>query len=46
VGKPAARRLLADWKRCLAGSETVDATPRRDFADLMESEPWLGQASR
>ena len=46
VGKQKARRLLADWKRCLAGSETVDATPRRDFTDLMESEPWLGQAPR
>jgi hypothetical protein len=42
LGKKEARRMLADWKRCLASSETVDATARRDFADLMESEPWLG----
>ena len=41
-GKKAARQMLADWKSCLAGSRTVDATPRRDFADLMESVPWLG----
>jgi len=42
LGKQVARQMLADWKRCLVGSETVDATPRRDFADLMESVPWLG----
>ena len=42
LGKQAARRMLADWKRCLARSETIDATPRRDIADLMESVPWLG----
>lgn len=42
LGKRAARRMLADWKRCLASSETVDATARRDFADLNESVPWLG----
>jgi len=34
--------MLAGWKRCLAGSETADATPRRDFTDLIESAPWLG----
>jgi hypothetical protein len=42
-GKQSARRMLADWKRCLAASETVDAKPRRDFADLPESVPWLGR---
>lgn len=41
-GKQAARRMLAGWKRCVADSETVDATARRDFADLPESAPWLG----
>lgn len=41
-GKPAARRMLADWKRCLAASTTVDATPRRDFTDLPDEVPWLG----
>ncbi len=41
-GKQAAHKMLADWRRCLAGSETVDATARRDFADLPESVPWLG----
>jgi len=45
-GKPAARRMLADWQRCLVGSEIVDATPRRDFADLSESVPWLGLPPR
>jgi len=45
-GKEAARQMLADWKRCLASSETVDATARRDFADLMESVPWLGYPPR
>jgi hypothetical protein len=43
LGKRTARRMLADWKRCLASAETVDATPRRDFADLPESVPWLGR---
>jgi hypothetical protein len=41
-GKEAARHMLADWKRCLAGAETVDAAARRDFTDLAESVPWLG----
>jgi len=41
-GKQAARTMLADWKSCLAGSETVDAAPRRDFSDLPESVAWLG----
>jgi len=41
-GKQAARKKLADWKRCLVGSVTVDAVPRRDFADLADSVPWLG----
>ena len=45
-GKQAARKMLAEWKRCLAGSETVDATARRDFTDLMESVPRLGQPPR
>ena len=45
-GKQAARKMLADWRRCLAGSETVDAVPRRDFADLAESVPWLGLTER
>jgi hypothetical protein len=45
-GKPAAHRMLADWQRCLAGSETVDATPRRDFTDLSETVPWLGMPPR
>jgi hypothetical protein len=42
LGKQAARQMLADWKRCLAGSETADATARRDYTDLAESVPWLG----
>ena len=42
LGKQTARQMLADWKRCLAGSETRDATARRDYADLAESVPWLG----
>jgi hypothetical protein len=42
LGKQAARQMLADWKRCLVSSESVDATARRDFADLNESVPWLG----
>jgi hypothetical protein len=42
LGKHAARQMLADWKRCLASSETAAATARRDFTDLMESVPWLG----
>jgi len=46
LGKPKARQMLADWKRCLAGSETIDATPRRDFTDLAESVPWLGLPPR
>jgi hypothetical protein len=45
-GKPAARQMLADWQRCLVSSETVDATPRRDFVDLPESVPWLGMPPR
>jgi hypothetical protein len=45
-GKRAARQMLADWKRCLEGSKTVDATPRRDFTDLAESVPWLGQPTQ
>jgi len=45
-GKKAARKMLADWKRCLASSKTVDATARRDFADLAESVPWLGLPPR
>jgi len=42
LGKEAAAQMLADWKCCLGGSETVDARARRDFTDLMESAPWLG----
>ena len=45
-GRQAAGRMLADWQQCLAGSETVDAAPRRDFADLSESVPWLGMPQR
>ena len=45
-GRQQARQMLADWRRCLAGSETVDATARRDFADLPESVPWLGLPPR
>lgn len=45
-GKHAAHEMLAEWKRCLASSKTVDATPRRDFTDLPESEPWLGAPLR
>jgi len=45
-GKPAGGQMLADWKRCLASSETVDATPRRDISDLLESVLWLGQPQR
>jgi hypothetical protein len=45
-GKSTADQMLADWQSCLAGSETVDATARRDFTDLSESEPWLGLPTR
>jgi hypothetical protein len=45
-GKQAARQMLAEWQRCLAGSEMVDATARRDFVDLAESVPWLGLPPR
>ena len=45
-GKQAADEILADWERCLVRSETVDATARRDFADLSESEPWLSLPPR
>ena len=45
-GKQTARQMLADWRRCLAGSETVDATARRDYTDLAESVPWLGLPPR
>ena len=30
--KQGAQQMLADWQRCLAGSERVDATPRRGSA--------------
>ncbi len=46
LGGQAARQMLADWKSCLASSETVDATARRDFSDLSESVPWLGLPAR
>jgi hypothetical protein len=42
LGREAADKMLADWKSCLAGSETVDATARRDYTDLPELVPWLG----
>lgn len=45
-GKQAAHKMLADWQRCLAGSETVDATPRRDITDLPESATWPGLPPR
>ena len=45
-GKKAARQVLADWQTCLAGSETVDATSRRDFTDLPDSAAWPGLPSR
>lgn len=45
-GRPLARQMLADWRRCLAGSETIDATARRDYADLDDSVPWLGMPPR
>lgn len=45
-GRRTARRMLADLRRCLASSETVDATARRDFTDLSESVPWLGLPAR
>jgi hypothetical protein len=45
-GKQVADRMLADWQRCLAGSETMDATARRDLTDLTESVPWLGLPPR
>jgi hypothetical protein len=45
-GKPASQRMLADWQRCVASSVTVDAAPRRDFADLAETVPWLGLPPR
>lgn len=45
-GKKAARQMLVDLQACLASTETVDATARRDFADLSESEPWLGLPPR
>jgi hypothetical protein len=41
-GKEAADKMLADWQGCLAGSETADAAPRRDFTDLDSSVGWLG----
>jgi hypothetical protein len=46
LGREAADKVLADWKSCLAGSETDDATPRRDYTDLPDSVPWLGTAGR
>jgi hypothetical protein len=45
-GRKAARQMLADWQTCLAGSETVDATARRDFTDLPESVTWPGLLPR
>lgn len=45
LGKAAAEKMLADWKSCLAGSETVDATARRGYTDLPESVPWLGSTA-
>lgn len=45
-GKSAAKKMLADWQRCLAGSETVEATARRDFTDLSESATWPGLPPR
>jgi hypothetical protein len=45
-GQPAADRMLADWQRCLAGSETVDAAPRPDFTDLDPATVWPGLPSR
>jgi hypothetical protein len=44
-GKPAAHQMLADWQRCLVSTETVDARPRRDLTDLMESVPWIGRSA-
>jgi hypothetical protein len=41
-GRKAARQMLADLQTCLAGSETVDATARRDYTDLPESVTWPG----
>ena len=46
LGKEAARRMLDDWTSCLTGSETADATARRDYTDLPDSVPWLGAAPR
>jgi len=45
-GKHVAQKMLADWQRCLAGSETVEATARRDFTDLSESATWPGLPPR
>lgn len=42
LGREAADKMLADWKSCLAGSESVDATPRRDYTDLPDSVRWPG----
>jgi hypothetical protein len=46
LGKEAAGKMLADWKRCLAGSGTVDAAARRDFTDLPDSASWPGLPPR
>lgn len=45
-GKEDADAILGDWESCIAGSETVDAVPRRDFADLDDSVPWFGLQKR
>jgi hypothetical protein len=45
-GRKAARQMLDDWQSCLAGSETVEATARRDFTDLPEPVPWPGLPPR
>ena len=46
LGKEAAGRMLDDLKRCLAGTETAEATARRDFTDLPDSAPWPGLPPR
>lgn len=41
-GDRAADRMLAQWQACLAGAATVDAAPRRAYADLDSTLAWPG----
>ncbi|MFI5371090.1 MAG: hypothetical protein ACHQ52_05985 [Candidatus Eisenbacteria bacterium] len=44
-GEATARRMLAAWRSCLVDSETVDAVPRRGYADLDPAVTWPGMAN-